>query len=564
MTKRIFHSIFLVTISVFLASVVLLMGILYDYFSGVQKAQLQVQTNLAVQGVLHNGMDYFDGLDTSSYRITWIGTDGTVLYDSRSDSQDMENHMQREEVDEALKYGRGESTRYSNTLLERFFYCAQRMEDGTVLRLSVAQSTLLTLLLGMTQPLCVLFVVALVLSLVLASRLSKKIVKPLNQLDLDHPLSNNEYDELSPLLRRVNAQQTQIKNQRTEMLQKQREFEAVTIGMNEGLVLLNGQREILSINPAAQRLFQTDGSCVGRPILSIDRSPELQELLVKAGGGQYAETVLQLGTGSYQMDVSPIHTRGKVSGMVLLLLDVTEKAKAEQIRREFTANVSHELKTPLHTISGCAELLAEGIVKQEDVPQFSQRIYQEAQRMIRLVEDIIHLSHLDEGANDMKREPVDLYALAEETVERLRPAANMAQVTLTLEGGPSLLQGVPQLLRGIIYNLCDNAIKYNHPGGQVQVRVEPGPQSICLTVADTGIGIPAEHQQRVFERFYRVDKSHSKEIGGTGLGLSIVKHAVRLHGASIDLQSEPNEGTTICVTFPADPDTEDKVEKIDL
>lgn len=558
MTKRIFHSIFLVTISVFLASVVLLMGILYDYFSGVQKAQLRVQTNLAVQGVLHDGMDYFDGLDTGSYRITWIGTDGTVLYDSRSDSQGMENHMQREEVDEALKYGSGESTRYSNTLLERFFYCAQRMEDGTVLRLSVAQSTLLTLLLGMTQPLCVLFVVALVLSLVLASRLSKKIVKPLNQLDLDHPLSNNEYDELSPLLRRVNAQQTQIKNQHTEMLQKQQEFEAVTTGMNEGLVLLNSQREILSINPAAQRLFQTDGSCVGSPILSIDRSPELQELLVKAGGGQYAETVLQLGAGSYQMDVSPIHTKGKVSGMVLLLLDVTEKAKAEQIRREFTANVSHELKTPLHTISGCAELLAEGIVKQEDVPQFSQRIYQEAQRMIRLVEDIIHLSHLDEGANDMKREPVDLYALAEETVERLRPAAKAAQVTLTLEGRSSSLQGVPQLLRGIVYNLCDNAIKYNHPGGQVQVQVEPGPQGIRLTVADTGIGIPAEHQQRVFERFYRVDKSHSKEIGGTGLGLSIVKHAARLHGASIDLQSEPGQGTTICVMFPKDPDAEDK------
>lgn len=558
MTKRIFHSIFLVTISVFLASVVLLMGILYDYFSGVQKAQLQVQTNLAVQGVLHDGMDYFDGLDTGSYRITWIGTDGTVLYDSRSDSQGMENHMQREEVDEALKYGSGESTRYSNTLLERFFYCAQRMEDGTVLRLSVAQSTLLTLLLGMTQPLCVLFVVALVLSLVLASRLSKKIVKPLNQLDLDHPLSNNEYDELSPLLRRVNAQQTQIKNQHTEMLQKQQEFEAVTTGMNEGLVLLNSQREILSINPAAQRLFQTDGSCVGSPILSIDRSPELQELLVKAGGGQYAETVLQLGAGSYQMDVSPIHTKGKVSGMVLLLLDVTEKAKAEQIRREFTANVSHELKTPLHTISGCAELLAEGIVKQEDVPQFSQRIYQEAQRMIRLVEDIIHLSHLDEGANDMKREPVDLYALAEETVERLRPAAKAAQVTLTLEGRSSSLQGVPQLLRGIVYNLCDNAIKYNHPGGQVQVQVEPGPQGIRLTVADTGIGIPAEHQQRVFERFYRVDKSHSKEIGGTGLGLSIVKHAARLHGASIDLQSEPGQGTTICVMFPKDPDAENK------
>ncbi len=550
MTKRIFHSVFLVAISVFLAAVALFLGILYDYFSGVQQAQLKMQTGLVVQAVQNEGADYFEGLNPGSYRITWIDTDGTVRYDSHSDLDKMENHQQREEVKEALEQGVGQSSRYSRTLLERFFYCAQRLDDGTVLRLSVAQSSLLTLLLGMAQPLCVLFVVVLGLSALLASRLSKKIVKPLNELDLDHPLSNRGYDELTPLLRRLNAQQSQIRSQRDQLRQRQQEFDAVTNGMAEGLVLLNSQRVILSINPAAQRLFQTDAACVGQPILSINRSPELQELLTKAGGGRYAERVLELGSEKYQMDASPIVCEGTVSGMVLLLLDVTQKERAEQLRREFTANVSHELKTPLHTISGCAELLAGGMVQQGDAPRFAQQIYQEAQRMIRLVEDIIRLAHLDEGAADLKREQVDLYALAGEALEHLGPAAAAAQVELKLEGQPSVMEGVPQLLRGIVYNLCDNAVKYNRPGGRVLVKVEPQSQQICLTVEDTGIGIPEEHQQRIFERFYRVDKSHSKKNGGTGLGLSIVKHAARLQNAQIELQSQPGQGTVVRVVFP--------------
>lgn len=555
MTKRIFRSIYLAAISVFVASVILFMGVLYRYFSNVQQAQLKMQTNLAAQGVMHEGTDYFSGLDTDDYRITWIATDGTVLYDSLSDSDEMENHMQREEVKEALTQGIGESSRYSSTLLQRSFYCAQRLSDGTVIRLSVAQYTLLTLMLGMTQPICVIFIIALIFSLILASRLSKNIVKPLNELNLDQPLANEGYDELSPLLRRLSTQQAQIKQQRNKLVQKQREFEAATNGMTEGLILLSRKQSILSINPAAQRLFDTDPSCLGKSILTVNRCPELQKLLEKAETGTYCETVMELAHGKYQLDASPILSDGKISGTVLLLLDVTAKEKAEQIRREFTANVSHELKTPLHTISGCAELMSNGMVKPEDMIKFSEQIYTEAQRMITLVSDIIKLSHLDEGAEDLKREKVDLYALAQDVIQRLLIQAQSSDIHITLDGESTVISGVPQLLQGIIYNLCDNAIKYNRKGGSVHVSIRKENENALLTVSDTGIGIPAEHQERIFERFYRVDKSHSREIGGTGLGLSIVKHAVRLHDAVIRLQSEPGKGTEITVTFPAEPNS---------
>lgn len=550
MTKRIFRSIFFVAISIFLASTALFMGFLYKYFSNIQQLQLEMQTSLAVQGLIHEGKAYFDGLNAGRERITWIDSDGTVLYDNRSDLEEMENHLQREEVIEALSSGTGKSRRYSNTMLEEFLYCAQRLPDGSVIRLSISQSTLLMLFLGMLKPICVVFVLALGLSPALASRLSRKIVKPLNELNLDDPLSNSEYDELAPLLRRINTQQCQIKQKSDELLQKQREFETVTTGMAEGIVLLDSKFKIMSINPAAQRLFETDASCTGQFILSINRSLELQELLSKAENGKYAEKVIELGDGKYQLGASPILSADKVSGTVLLLLNVTEREKAEQIRREFTANVSHELKTPLHTISGCAELMSNGLVKQQDMMKFSSRIYTEAQRMIHLVEDIIKLSHLDEGAVDMNKEMVDLYKLAQETANSLRPIAHASHVSIDLNGESAIVFGIPQLLQGIIYNLCDNAIKYNREEGSVHVTVKKEEKAVVLTVADTGIGIPQEHQERIFERFYRVDKSHSKEIGGTGLGLSIVKHAARLHDASIELKSELDKGTEIRIVFP--------------
>lgn len=550
MTKRIFRTIFFVTISVFIASVLLFMTVLYDYFSGVEQNQLRIQLELASQGVMNEGQKYFDGLESQDYRITWIGTDGSVLFDSTSDANDMENHFEREEVKEALSEGYGESSRYSSTLTERYLYSAKRLPDGTVIRLAVTQNSLLVLTLGMLQPICVIFAVAIVLSAFLASRLSKKIVKPLNELNLDKPLDNDGYDELSSLLRRIDMQQKEIRQQKEELKRKQSEFEAVTGGMAEGIILLNQKGTILSINRAASKLLDTDSFAVGEDILSVNRSLKLTELLHKAEDGKHAEAVMEFGSGKYQLAASPVVTNNEVIGIVVLILDVTEKEKAEQMRREFTANVSHELKSPLHTISGCAELLSNGMVKQENITDFSKRIYTETGRMIRLVEDIIKLSHLDEGADDMKREKTDLFALADRVVTALIAEAQKVEVSLELSGESAVLCGIPQLLESIIYNLCDNAIKYNKKNGSVSVTVKNEGEFVILTVSDTGIGIPKEHRERIFERFYRVDKSHSKEIGGTGLGLSIVKHAARLHNAEIELQSAVNGGTAVTVKFP--------------
>lgn len=550
MTKRIFRTIFAVAISIFLASALLFMTVLYEYFSGIGQKQLRVQIDLASQGVEREGIDYLQSLNVKDYRITWIGTDGKVLYDSISNADEMENHFERKEVKEALSEGYGASSRYSSTLTQRYLYGAKRLSDGTVIRLSVAQNSLLILTLGMLQPIIVIFIIAIILSIFLASRLSKKIVKPLNEINLDKPLDNDGYDELSPLLRRIDAQQKEIGRKSDELKQKQNEFEVMTSSMSEGIILLNRKGTILSINKAAVKLFGTDRFCVGEDIVSINRSLELADLLNKAKNGKHSERVVELGIGRYQMMASPVISNDTVSGIVLLILDVTEKEKAEQLRREFTANVSHELKTPLHTISGSAELLANGMVKPEDIPVFSNRIYSEAQRMIQLVEDIIRLSHLDEGAEDMKWDTVNLYAVAEDTVKLLADEAKSKGIKFELYGDAVSINGIRQLLQEIVYNLCDNAIKYNRRDGSVSVEVKDMGDAAMISVSDTGIGIPAEHQNRIFERFYRVDKSHSKEIGGTGLGLSIVKHAAKLHNAEIILHSIVNEGTEITIKFP--------------
>ena len=550
MTKRIFRTVFVVAISIFIASAVLFMTVLYDYFSGIQQNQLRMQIDLASQGVEDEGLDYLKNLNIKDYRVTWIGTDGKVLYDSISEADEMENHFEREEVKEALSEGYGASSRYSSTLTQRYLYGAKRLPDGTVIRLSVTQNSLLILTLGMLQPIMIIFVIAIILSAFLASRLSKKIVKPLNELNLDKPLDNNGYDELSPLLRRIDTQQKEISRQSEELKQRQNELEVMTSAMSEGIILLNNRGTVLSINKAAAKLFGTDCFCIGEDIVSINRSLELAQLLNRAKNGEHSERVVELGCGQYQMMASPVISNNIVSGIVLLILDVTEKEKAEQLRREFTANVSHELKTPLHTISGSAELLVNGMVKSEDIPIFLKRIYSEAQRMIQLVEDIIRLSHLDEGAEDMKWDMVDLYAVAEETINSLADEAESNGIKFELYGATFLINGIRQLLQEITYNLCDNAIKYNRKGGLVSVEIKNENEFAILTITDTGIGIPAEHQERIFERFYRVDKSHSKEIGGTGLGLSIVKHAAKLHNAEIELHSIVNKGTEITIKFP--------------
>ncbi len=550
MTKRIFRSICLVAITVFTASVILIMGVLHAYFSDVQQEQLKMQTNLAAQGVMHEGMDYFKDLDVSDYRMTWIDGQGAVLYDSQSDSAGMENHLEREEVKAALVSGYGESRRYSATLMERYLYAARRLPDGTVLRLSISQNSILTLLMGMVQPICIAFAVALLLSVALAVRLSGRIVQPFNEIDFDNPLSNEGYDELSPFLRRIASQQRQLASQRDALEQKENELHTIVGSMNEGMILLNEKGKIISMNPAARRLLGASWECVGLDLLSVSRNLDLQEILEKTLRGEACEKVIALQGERYQIDASPVRAEDKVRGAALCFFNVTEKEKAEQMRREFTANVSHELKTPLHAISGYAELLKNDMVKREDVSPFAGKIYDEAQRMTQLVEDIISLSRLDEGAKDMESERTELYGLAAKAVKSLEPEADAARVTMELSGEPADVEGVPQLLYSIVYNLCDNAIKYNREGGKVAVRVAAEKGKTILTVSDTGIGIGKEHWERIFERFYRVDRSHSRAVGSTGLGLSIVKHAVIIHKAEITLDSEEGRGTTVTVKFP--------------
>lgn len=550
MTKRIFRSVCIVAVVVLFASLALVMGVLYDYFSGSQENQLKTQTDLAAQGIEHEGSAYFNGLDSEELRITWIDKDGKVLFDNKTDASSMENHLEREEVRQAVENGYGKSARYSETLTEKSLYSAKKLSDGSIVRLSVSQYSVLTLFLGMLRPVLIIALLAVVLALLLAYRLSKNIVTPLNKLNLDSPLSNKVYEELSPLLKRMDAQQRQLKHQSEELKRKREEFETATENMSEGLIILNEKGVILSINRAAAKMLGLSEDSVGKDIFSEKTSVNLKEPTQIALSGKNTEEVFALRDGNCQLLANPVSTDGKVTGAALLVLDVTEKERAEQMRREFTANVSHELKTPLQTISGYAELLANGMVADKDKTAFSEKIYAEAQRMIRLIEDIIKLSNLDEGAVELTRETVDLYVTAENTVRSLLPAAKKANVTLSLNGENAEIYGIPQLLTAVVYNLCDNAIKYNKDGGTVFVNVKNNAENIVLSVRDTGIGIPKEQQERIFERFYRVDKSHSKEVGGTGLGLSIVKHAAKLHDAKITLESEVGKGTGITVIFP--------------
>ena len=547
MTKRVFRSIFLASLAVLLATLALILGALYTYFSDVQAEQLRLQTALVAHALETEGISYFDDLDTSDRRITWIAADGTVLYDSRSV---MENHLEREEVKAALATGSGTSFRYSDTLMERYIYTAQRLSDGTVLRLSAAQNTVPHLVLGVVKPIILVIGIAVALSALLAGQLTKNIVAPLNELNLDDPMSNREYVEIQPLLRRLDSQQVQLRAQSQELRQKQKEFNAVTRSLSEGLVLMNSSGTVLSINPAATRLLEITPNCLGADFGVANRNTAISALVEKALTGEKAEENVALTGGEYLAAASPVKSDGAVFGVVLLLFDVTQKQKAEALRREFTANVSHELKTPLHAISGYAELMKDGLVPPEDTRHFAEKIYSEAQRMIDLVEDTLRLSRLDEGAADMQWAPIDLYETAKSAMQELTAPAELKNVSIQLEGTKTVIQGIPQLVSGIVFNLMDNAVKYNKDGGLVIVRLGEEKGQAVLTVTDTGIGISPEHQERVFERFYRVDKSHSKEIGGTGLGLSIVKHAALILGAAIELDSTVGKGTIVTVRFP--------------
>ena len=549
MTRKIFLSIMAAAAVVLLCSVLIIMGCLYDYFGGVQERQLEDELALAQTGVECSGKTYLKALEGESYRLTWIAPSGEVLFDSQADESSMENHAQREEVRQALETGEGQSSRYSSTLLEKTIYYAKKLTDGSILRISISRATAGVLVMGMLQPMLVVLAAALILALVLAKRISARIVAPLNRLDLEKPLENDTYEELSPLLTRINQQRRQIDAQLRTLQQKKDEFDQITASMNESLVLMNEKGTVLSINPAARKLFHAEPDCVGQDFLTVERSHEISCAIRRALEEGHAELRVERGGREYQLDISRIESEGTVIGAVLLAFDVTEQAFAERNRREFTANVSHELKTPLQSIMGSAELIENGLVKQEDMPRFVGHIRTEAARLVTLIEDIIRLSQLDEGG-ELPFEPVDLKKLAEEASASLASAAAEKQVTIRVHGDDRQITTVRRLASEIIYNLCDNAVKYNREGGSVDVTIDGTAHSAVVTVQDTGIGIPPEHQSRVFERFYRVDKSHSRQSGGTGLGLSIVKHAVQYLGGRIELESQPGKGTTMRVHFP--------------
>ena len=560
MTKKIFKSILSVALVILLSSLVMIIGVLYDYFRGVQKNQLRTELAFAAEGVEVSGAAYLEGLNDDSCRITLVGEDGTVLYDSVESADKMGNHADREEIKEAREYGTGEASRYSSTLTEQTIYISKLLSDGSVLRVSVSHATVPALVFGMLQPLIVVLLLAFILSSVLAHRLSEKIVEPLSAIDLDKPLENNTYDELAPVLSHIEKQHRQIARQMYDLDRSRSEFEAVTHNMKEGLVLTSERGEIISINPSAASFFlgvkpdsaefyEHEKGCIGKDFLTLDRSRETHELIERAQANGEAESRVSRWGREYQLNASRVLSDGKFTGIVLLIFDVTDKVFAERNRREFTANVSHELKTPLQSIMGSAELIENGLVKPEDMKDFSDRIYKEAARLLTLIEDIIRLSQLDENV-ELAWENLDIAKMASDTAALLRDTAEKKNVIINLDCEPTEIYGVRQLYSEIIYNLCENAIKYNKDGGSVTVSVHPKNGGIELTVSDTGIGIPPEHRSRVFERFYRVDKSHSKATGGTGLGLSIVKHAVQYLGGQIDLTSRVGEGTKITVFFP--------------
>ena len=554
MTKKIFQSIIIVAATVLLASLTIILGVFYEYFGNIQKGQLTDELNLASVSVIKDGVDYLEQLQSDHYRLTWIDTDGTVLYDTETGNEKLENHKDRAEVKTAFEKGIGESTRYSATLMEKTRYYAKRLEDGTVLRISAKYATTGLLVLGMLQTIIFIIIGALILSGVLASRLSKRIVEPLNNLDLERPLENETYEEISPLLNRINRQSSEISKQLRRLEEKTDEFNQITESMKEGLVLLDNKGIVLSINPAARNIFGSDTQgAVGHDFLRLDRSRTLSAAIEKTFEEGHSEIRIERMGREYQLDISRIESAGKVLGAVMLAFDITEQEYAERNRREFTANVSHELKTPLQGIIGSADLIETGMVKPEDMPRFIGHIRKEATRLVALIEDIIRLSQLDEG-NELPCEEFDLMDIAEEVEQNLESAAGARAITLSLSGRNAIMYCVRRLMYEIVYNLCDNAIKYNLPGGKVEIMVDRKDEEAVLCVKDNGIGIAPEHQDRVFERFYRVDKSHSKSSGGTGLGLSIVKHAVQYHHGKLELKSEIGKGTEIIVHFPIEAD----------
>ncbi len=550
MTKKIFKSIMFVCALVLAVGLAAVMGILYSNFDEQMRKELSKEAAYLAYGVEQQGVDYLKNIKDKSARITYIDQDGTVLFDNEADVSEMKNHSDRTEFQKAEKYGAGESSRYSDTLSEKTIYYALRLKDGTVLRVSGTQDSVLALVENLIFPLCGLLCLMLILSGIMASAISKRIVKPINELDLESPKENQIYEELSPLLSKIHRQNREIQNQLELAKQQQEEFSLITENMQEGLIVIDKYTMILSANSSAWNLFHMDRVRQGESVYCLDREEEFRHAIEQVLSGEHTELVLKLNGSDIQLIANPVIRDKKTEGAVVLLVNVTEKLERESLRREFSANVSHELKTPLTSISGFAEIMQGGLVKCEDIPQFAGRIYKESQRLLQLVEDVIQISQLDEEKTSYTWEPVDVYQVCKNAFESLKEKAKRLNVHLYICGEYMKMEAVRTLLEEAVYNVCDNAIKYNRNDGSVSVFLTQTAQEIQIVVKDTGVGIPKEDQDRVFERFYRVDKSHSKEIGGTGLGLSIVKHAVGALKGSVILRSEEGNGTEICMKFP--------------
>lgn len=549
MTKKIFRAILVVAVIVLAASFATVIDSLYRYFSSNQTDQLENQLVFATHGVENEGVDYLKGLGSGEYRLTLVSQDGTVLFDTAANAEEMDNHSDREEIKEAFETGKGESSRLSETLTVKTVYLAKKLSDGTVLRISQSRASVFSLLMGTAQPMALVLVLSVCLAAFLAVRLSKKIVKPLNELSLDSPLENDVYEELAPMLRHIDAQNKKIEESARVLRESAREFSVITENMSEGLVLLNKQGIVVSMNSSAEKFFSTDQSCIGKDFIETERNPEMYRTVLLSEKEGYAETsVLQNGR-NYLFRASRIENDGNFAGTVILLIDITDKSRAEENRREFTANVSHELKTPLQSIMGSAELMENGLVKPDDLPRFVGHIREEASRLLAMINDIIRLSQLDEN-KPIRKERVNLLETADAVAENLKDRAAEKNVEISVSGIPAEIAGEGQLVYEIIYNLADNAVKYNKENGKVKISVEKSGDMAEIRVEDTGIGIMPEDKERVFERFYRADKSHSKKIEGTGLGLSIVKHSVIYLGGKTELESEPGTGTVITVSLP--------------
>ncbi len=548
MTGKILRISYLVAISALLASALLFFGVMYRDYEDGAFARLRAEAAAIAQGLGAAGSDYFDSFAPDD-RVTWIAANGTVLYDSAAPAQLLESHAGREEIDQALQTGEAQTSRYSKTLLQRTFYYAKLLEGGTVLRVSCTQNSLSAMILMLLTPFLWVATLVLILCGVLSYRLARQITKPLNAINPDNPAPLPSYPELTPLFDKLREQNRTIGKQMNELQLRQREFTAITENMREGFLLVDCKMHVLSSNHSALEVLGRRELKPGCLLYDAECRQEIFDAVDTALSGSHAELLLTIDETSWQVLANPVVASGQVAGAVVLFMDVTEREQRERLRREFSANVSHELKTPLTSISGFAELMKEGLVPPEKIPEFSGDIYKESLRLIGLVNDIIQLSRLDENSTQFQRAPVDLYDLCAQSIERLSTVAARQSVTLELTGEHAEIMGVEQLLKEMIYNLLDNAIKYNVPGGSVTASVRKSAGRTILSVADTGIGIPYAHQPRVFERFYRVDKSHSKEVGGTGLGLSIVRHAAQYHGARLELKSQPGKGTTITVTF---------------